>query len=248
MSEVNKPENSTDLKCPFDLDKYQMKIDNLAPEGSLPWAIIQVYMGKAVARSEWKTSDEYIKLTVKSPNSASHIEKHDKYSSSNWQPTSGDLMACDWELVKSESKPVECMLSFDLKIGTSKYDESAGQDWGYLTIGGDFSAGESTFGTLTNLQNNIGIAKILMFYFDTGNWVSLKVSSDQDSYKKVAKSLKKNLHVTVDGVTYNLGASSLGEDNINYIYSISYNGDNAQKLGAILKQTDQTKTFCFSLK
>ncbi|MCC8381644.1 MW1434 family type I TA system toxin [Xenorhabdus sp. PB30.3] len=112
MSDVNKLD---DKQCPFDLSKYKSN-DVVAPIGSLPWAIIQVYMGKIVTRSEWETPDEYIALTVKNPDSASHIDKHDKYGSSNWQPTPGDLMACDWELV-SKVTPVECMLSFDLTSG-----------------------------------------------------------------------------------------------------------------------------------
>ncbi len=253
MCEINKPENQqADLKCPFDLDKYQMKIDNLAPEGSLPWAIIQVYMGKAVARSEWEAPDEYIALKVKSPDSISHIEKHDKYGSSNWQPTPGDLMACDWKVWKPKC-PEGTMLSFDLKVGTGKYSVSV-QMWGYLADNELYPA--NPFGTLTNLKNETDITKFSYFVWDNSNkGIHIRVSSGipptLGGYQKMVDLFGKDLTVTVGGVPYYLGStldsSIVGKQQ--YEFFGRYYNTNAQKLGDILQQNvDKTLHFCFNWK
>ncbi|MEX0447820.1 MW1434 family type I TA system toxin [Xenorhabdus sp. SGI246] len=259
MSDVNKLDNK---QCPFDLDKYQMKIDNLAPEGSLPWAIIQVYMGKTVTRSEWEKPDEYIALTVKSPDSASHIDKHNKYGLSNWQPTPGDLMACDWSLLKSEPKPKpeDCMLSFDLKIG----DDNDGnyQYWGYFGEA-DWITTQKCFGSLIKMEtNNIGISGIQQIMneipIDTKNIMTLYLGLfiDKGADPAVSKLLAKNLYVTVDNETYDLGIYSLPPDLygsntrlVSYYYDLSPSNPDRTKLGTLLQQSvGKTLHFCFNWK
>ncbi|MDC9591871.1 hypothetical protein PSI23_22020 [Xenorhabdus sp. XENO-10] len=43
MSEINKLDNAG-IKCPFHPDQYKSQ-DAVAPFGSFPWAIAQVYLG-----------------------------------------------------------------------------------------------------------------------------------------------------------------------------------------------------------
>ncbi|MDE9567180.1 hypothetical protein KKI93_25165, partial [Xenorhabdus bovienii] len=85
-------------------------------------------------------------------------------SSSTWVPEPKDMVACDWEPVKIKPKPVDCMLSFDLKVETARDDLDDGgnskndnQYWGYASVGFNLV---SAFGTLTNLQSTIGVGSI----------------------------------------------------------------------------------------
>ncbi|SFN41397.1 Thoeris anti-defense Tad2 family protein [Xenorhabdus japonica] len=240
MSEVNKPENQQfDLKCPFDPDQYKIKIDAVAaPTGSFPWAIIQVYLGNQLYRSDWEASDEYIRLAPKSANFSPQIEKiNESGEFSIWQPTQEDMMACDWKF--------NCMLSFDLTSGTSKFNH--GQDWGYISDrGGWVSGSESPFGTLNIISNKTEIADILAFYWSTYDWLHLIVSS-KESHEKVAGLLTKNVYVTVDNTIYNLSASALlSGDDTNDTYTVAYSNNDSRKLGEILKQTNKTKAFCIN--
>ncbi|CDG17329.1 Thoeris anti-defense Tad2 family protein [Xenorhabdus doucetiae] len=244
MSKINKLDN-TDLNCPFNPDQYKKKVDvevdGVPPIGSLPWALIQVYLGKVVSRSSWDDSNEYIQLTTKSDGSAPvHIEKHDQQSFPyDWEPTPEDLISCDWQLVKIEPKPVGCMLSFDLKIGTAQYNSGRDQDWGYA---------QGSYGTLTNFQSTIGIRIIEMFrlfdpLIDNSQEIDLSVDTQNqpDLYRK-------NLEVMVDGSTYHLGASRNSTANTittDFVYEL---GD-AKKLGDLMKQNlDKTLRFCFNWK
>ncbi|ETS29642.1 hypothetical protein BB987_21215 [Photorhabdus temperata] len=242
MSEVNKLKNTI---CPFDPDQYKKKIDvevdGIPPVGSLPWALIQVYFGKILGRSKWN-ANEYIQLTAKSGGGVPvHIEKHDRQSFPfPWEPTPEDLMACDWKLVKAE----DCMLSFDLMVGTSKYASDSGQVWGYLTPSGiDFRSVGSPFGTLTNLQNTIGIGNILEFMLvenTIGTFGSIALQFDTQNQPDLGG---KNLEVTVDGSTYSLG-SRTGSTT----YFIYHSGG-APKLGDLLKQNvSKTLHFCLNWK
>ncbi|PHM74902.1 Thoeris anti-defense Tad2 family protein [Xenorhabdus kozodoii] len=243
MSDVSKPEShNADLKCPFNPEDYKVKInDTVAPVGSYPWAIIQVYLGAKIRRSHWAVPDEYLRLAGM-PDDLPYIEKRKKDDVTRWQPTQEEMFACDWSLWKPES----CMLSFDLELGTSNFS-GTGQDWGYLAKDGYVKTDESTFGTLTNLQSHVGIANISMFYFETDNVVYLGVSSAQDNPQQVQELLKKTLYVTVDNTTYHLGTSrtfTYNDNNICYYY---YDND-TQKLGAILQETGKTKHFRFTWK
>ncbi|PHM51004.1 Thoeris anti-defense Tad2 family protein [Xenorhabdus sp. KK7.4] len=246
MSDVNKLD---DKQCPFDLSKYKSN-DVVAPIGSLPWAIIQVYEGKAVGRTEWNSLPEYIHLSTKNDGSGPiHIEKHNKDGiSETWEPTHEDLMACDWDF--------SYLLSFNLTLGVGNYSIPgySAQDWGYISDKGDLGTGEVTFGTLTGLQTNTDIQNVLGFYFTTDGYssvdktISLSASSDQNNYQNVLALLSKNLYVSVDGKTYNLGISGPIGDDVKYTGTISYTGDEAQKLGVILQEKGQTKTFFLNWK
>ncbi|MDC9614206.1 DUF2829 domain-containing protein [Xenorhabdus khoisanae] len=250
MSDVNKLDNK---QCPFDPDQYQYKktidveVDNVAPDGSFPWALIQVYIGKLVRRNGWDALVEYIKLIPGSTgnNDLPQIEITDKKGTASWQPTQEDMMACDWGLVKPEikPKPEDCMLSFDLEVGTDQYGNGTLQDWGYLTNGGDLGGGESPFGVLTGLQGTLDIGKVLTFilYENTiGIFNSMILQVDTQNQPDL---YSKNLEVTVDGSTYNLGSSS---DHATFFV---YASDSAKQLGDLLKQNvGNTLHFCFNWK
>ncbi|MDE9447502.1 DUF2829 domain-containing protein [Xenorhabdus bovienii] len=257
MSEVNKPENADTVpKCPFDPEQYKKKVDvevdGVAPVGSLPWALIQVYLGKTINRSNWDTPNEYIQLTAKSDGGEPiHIEKHDKHGiPETWEPTPEDLMACDWSLLKSEPKPKpeDCMLSFDIKAGTFKIDNS-GQDWGYF---GQADWTTVHFGTLIKMvSNKIGITSIQQFMFEVADATTLYlgVLTDEDSDQEVNELLKKNLYITVDNETYNVGTPPAPELYGKNTRLASYSGTtDIEKLGKILKQTDVIKRFSFNWK
>ncbi|WP_083600988.1 Thoeris anti-defense Tad2 family protein [Xenorhabdus thuongxuanensis] len=228
-------------------DQYKIKIDTVtAPVGSCPWAIIQVYLGNKLHRSDWDTPNEYMRLTSKKQgNDSVYIEKRDKHGTwFSWQPTPEDLMACDWILL-SEVKPVECMLSFDLEIGTGQYSsgQGQGQDWGYLTKGGHVWASQPTFGTLTNLQSTIGIRSILTFYYEEapiGTFYTIELQVDTQNQPNLGS---KTLEVTVNGSTYNLGTAG------NSTTDFNYTSDGAKQLGDLLKQNvGNTLSFCLNWK
>ncbi|MGJ0630182.1 Thoeris anti-defense Tad2 family protein [Xenorhabdus bovienii] len=257
MSEINKPENQqADLKCPFNPDQY--KIDAIAaPVGTSPWALIQVYLGHQVHRSDWDAPDEYIHLVPGNGNDiAPSIQKRDKHGMlTSWQPTQEDLMACDWNLLKSETKPkpVECMLSFDLEVGTGKFSDSE-QNWGYLADDELESGNEGPFGTLTNFQNKTDITKFSYFVWDDVDQdIFIRVSSDNNNegHQKMVALFAKDLTVTAGGIPYHLGSSTdaslSGEGK--YEFAGEYQNNDAPKLGDLLKQNvDKTLSFCFNWK
>ncbi|PHM65281.1 hypothetical protein Xekj_04289 [Xenorhabdus sp. KJ12.1] len=159
------------------------------------------------------------------------------------------MMACDWELVKAEIKPIcpeDTMLSFDLKVGTSQYlyVQQQAQDWGYLTEGVDKGENESTFGTLTNLQSTIGIGNILSFTLTEnpiGTFYIIALQVDTQNQPNLGG---KTLEVVVNGSTYNLGAYASNATNV-----FLYMSDGAKQLGDLLKQNvGKTLHFCFNWK
>ncbi|WP_340609409.1 Thoeris anti-defense Tad2 family protein [Xenorhabdus bharatensis] len=254
MSDVNKLD---DKQCPFDPYQYKKKvdveIDGVPPIGSLPWALIQVYLGQVLHRNKWNTK-EYIKISAKNDGSEPvHIEKHDQQNFPfPWQPTPEDLMACDWILLP-EVKPVECMLFFDLEVGQGNY---AGIDplYGYLADDELQDGGnQGPFGTLTNLQNKKDIKKFSLFVFEVGARIDIRVSSseDQQGYQKMRELFGKSLTITVNDESYYLGSS---DDNDifgkkQYEFAGEYANDDAKKLGDILKQNaGKTLSFCFNWK
>ncbi|MCG3461519.1 DUF2829 domain-containing protein [Xenorhabdus bovienii] len=250
MSEVNKLDNK---QCPFDPDQY--KIDTLAaPAGTSPWALIQVYLGNKVHRKDWSALDEYIHLVSGNGNDAPEIKKRDKHGvMTSWQPTQEDLMACDWELVKSEPKPEDCMLSFDITVGTGKFNDGE-QSWGYLADNEFESIGESPFGTLANLQNKTEITKFLYFSLSIEGGIQIIVSSDnnQEGYQKMVKLFARSLTVTVNDVLYHLG-SAITIASLNgkgqYRYGCQYDNADAHNLGTLLKQNvGKTLRFFFNWK
>ncbi|MCC8367959.1 DUF2829 domain-containing protein [Xenorhabdus sp. PB61.4] len=267
MSDVNKLDNK---QCPFDPEQYKVKktkavnvefeVDGLPPVGTFPWAIIQVYLGHWVRRDGWSPSSEYIKLIPSStsndgkniPPQIGIVEKNSELTS--WQPTQDDMMSCDWNLVKIKPKPVECMLSFDLEIGTWTWPDSE-QMWGYLADNELNPA--NPFGTLTNLKNKTDIMKFSYFVWDSsGPNIDIRVSSDTNpsSYQKMVTLLQKELTVTVDGASYHLGSaipgSMIGQQKFEFFGTYSSNSD-APNLGDFLKQNVGNTTpihFCFNWK
>ncbi|CDL84725.1 Thoeris anti-defense Tad2 family protein [Xenorhabdus szentirmaii] len=257
MSDVDKLDNeNTETQCQIDPNQYKIKIDTVtAPVGSCPWAIIQVYLGNMLHRSDWDIPNEYMRLTSKKPdNNSVYIEKSDRHGHwFPWQPTPEDLMACDWKLVKLE----DCMLSFDLKIGTGKYSDTE-QMWGYLADN-ELESGpnrEGPFGTLTNLQNKTDITTFSSFVWDNVSAaIFIRVSSGNprtsEGYQKMINLLAKNLTVTVGEVSYHLGSTTdssiVGKQQ--YEFFGQYSNAEAKKLGNLLKQSvGKILHFCLNWK
>ncbi|MBI6548707.1 Thoeris anti-defense Tad2 family protein [Xenorhabdus lircayensis] len=249
MSEVNKPEN-TERNCSLNPVQYKSN-DVIVPIGSFPWAMVQVYLGSLVYRNNWDYPDEYIGLTPESAangesNNLSYVIKKRKHNNFvSWQPTQEDLMACDWS-------QIDYMLSFDLELGSSTYE--GGQDWGYIADDEFEGLNERAFGILTRIQNKTDIEKISLFYWEErkkseelskGLWWKVSSDNSKKGYQKMSEVFNKNLFVTVDGITYNLGSASpqtlkgKGE----YEYVGAYLDIKAQELSTMLKQTGQTKRF-----
>ncbi|WP_426577015.1 Thoeris anti-defense Tad2 family protein [Xenorhabdus stockiae] len=254
MSEVNKLDST---QCQINPDQYKIKIDTVtAPVGSCPWAIIQVYLGNKLHRSDWDTPNEYMRLTSKKPgNNSVYIEKSDKHGTwFSWQPTPEDLMACDWILL-SEVKPIECTLSFDLNIGTGTSGGSVSGGavgWGYEAAGG----GWPPFGTLDMNPNKVDIVGIWEFMWNEtagGLYIGSSSKQSSESYQKVGNLFKnKSLYVMLDGITYNLGessSSSLFPQFGPYSDQFSYQNAEGEKLGSAMKHlVGKTKNFCLNWK
>ncbi|MDC9594920.1 Thoeris anti-defense Tad2 family protein, partial [Xenorhabdus sp. IM139775] len=191
MSEITKLDNA-DKKCSFGPDQFEAKVDNVAPVGSFPWALIQVYLGKPVKRSGWADS---VYLLPKYDDSGAFLYIQRSEADANvlpWVPEPDDMVACDWKLL-------DCMLSFDLTVGAGKYDDS-GRVWGYLADEEWASIGVHPFGDLANLQNKTDIKKFSLFEMhETAGTIELKVSSDnnQDGYQKMVNLFAKDLTITV---------------------------------------------------
>ncbi|MCG3462807.1 DUF2829 domain-containing protein [Xenorhabdus bovienii] len=278
MSEINKPEN-VDLKCPFNPNQYNIGDDNITvPAGTSAWALSLVYLGKQAHRSGWNAPIEHMRLAHKSEvgsadDGAAYIEKSDKDGYwSRWVPTQEDLMACDWNLLESESKPVcpeDSMLVFELTLESKTISDGTG--WGYVSdemqsYSSDLSPlNQTPFGTLNEvIKNDTNINKNYVFYWyeskDDDPLLIWLASSylDQDSYQKVGDLFKnKVLDVTVNGVTYNIGEFNSfrimpESPDSAYAYLIWYDGSlgsqsqkDVRKFGEILKQSGETKRFCF---
>ncbi|MDX7988491.1 hypothetical protein FE392_14310 [Xenorhabdus sp. 12] len=234
MSEVNKLDQNCSLTTP---DQYHVKVtianDTVAPVGSFPWAMIQVYLRKNIRRNIWDAGTYIYGNNIGMDNqSVNQVNKEGVFA---WNPQQPDMLACDWEL--------NCMLSFDLEIGTSQYNNGGSQDWGYLTKEGNISSGESTFGTLSNLQSTLGIGNILTFILiesPIGTSGTIQLQVDTQNQPDLSS---KNLEVTVDGSTFKLGSSS------NATTDFTFNSNGAKKLGELLKQNvGNTLHFCFNWK
>ncbi|MDC9614697.1 DUF2829 domain-containing protein [Xenorhabdus khoisanae] len=268
--ELLKEDNKPEIKCPFNPRQYNLA----AIVGSLPWALIQVYLGNKAYRTDWHAPDEYIHLVYQSgaPGGGvedTHIEimhKPDHFES--WTPTQEDLIACDWKLLKSEEpkpkpKP-ECpegtMVSFDLEIG-KVVDDLEELDLGFLADHALVDVEVGPFGALTNLQNKTDIKKILQFtcaYIpsdaDDDPWVlDLRVSSDNndEGHKKMVELFKKTLTVTVDGVSYELKNQQEADEGHEglYDYDGMYQGADVPKLGVMMKQNvGKILRFCLNWK
>ncbi|WP_426577708.1 Thoeris anti-defense Tad2 family protein [Xenorhabdus stockiae] len=243
MSDVNKLDSTT---CSFNPDQYKYKksidieVNDVAPMGSFPWAVIQVYLNKPVRRSDW---DSNIYLMPKYDDSGSVITLQWLDKDGNilpWTPKQEDMLACDWELVKIKPKPAECMLSFDLEIGVSK-ENNPNQYWGYVTAKSEMSP--EIFGTLTNFQSTIDVGSVLAFLCTVtmGDFTDISLIVDTQNLLDLPS---RNLEVTVDCATYHLG-SSVNPTTTGFSYYLQ----DSRKLGDLLKQNvGNTLHFCFNWK
>ncbi|WP_426576023.1 Thoeris anti-defense Tad2 family protein [Xenorhabdus stockiae] len=240
MSDVNKLDNK---QCPFDPEQYKVKVnDTVAPVGSYPWAMIQVYLGKKLYRSDWNFPVEYIRLAGV-PDGDPYIEKHTPNNSIYWQPTQEDMLACDWNLM-------DCMLSFGLQVGTSisKFGKAG---WGYVMA--NIDGWPYPFGAV-NASNNPDIEKILAFFWYEGDeklYFAPSSKPDMTNYQNLFNLFKdKNLCITIDGSSYNLGKSLphkfVGAGT--YDFTVPYQNADAKKISALMKQYIDSKPLhvCFN--
>ncbi|RAW91406.1 Thoeris anti-defense Tad2 family protein [Photorhabdus laumondii] len=250
MSEINKPEvTEIENKLPEhkSLNPDQYKCNHVvAPENSCPWAIIQVYLGNQARRGDWDSPNECIRLISESNansegNNLIYIEKCDKHGHwLPWQPTPEDIMSSDWSLLEPDNN----MMVFDVTLGTGKNDGNNG--WGYKPSW-DKNSDWPNFGTLNVIQNKTDIVATLSFFWNEGTntfiW-NIFSRENEEIYLKVEELFKaKDLYITVDGITFNLGKGSSTIKREGYRSVNWYEGNEAQKLGAILKQTGETKRF-----
>ncbi|CDG21482.1 conserved protein of unknown function [Xenorhabdus poinarii G6] len=265
MSEMNKLDN-TDLQCPFDPDQYQVKTNSVAPVGSFPWAIIQVYLGAGMSRRGWDSSDEYIKFIPGSigndgKNIPPQIWVVDKDNEQAWTPTQDDLMACDWEEVRAISGcPEGSMLAFEIKLGVQTNYKKTPWRWGYFGVS-DWTRPSDYFGTLIDMPlNKIGITGIQNFLLQEEKIIGLAVlTADTSNEQEVNELLMKNLYITVDNKTFNIGSPDghtfkSGNNTcwVNWANMTNWPdsdprhryAEDIKKLGEILKQTGETKLFC----
>ncbi|MDC9598538.1 Thoeris anti-defense Tad2 family protein [Xenorhabdus anantnagensis] len=228
MSEVNKPESSADLKCPFNPDQYNLS----APVGSFPWALSQMFLGNKLHRSDW-APNTYVYHSDATKDRPLYISSLGKNCDYPWSPEQQDMIACDWTLLKPETgKPI---LSFLIASRKSQRALSwGGSSWGYYGNNIYF-----LFGGLHINQNTINIKRMMEFYWtEPANFISLAFTTDNN--KKISQDIynlmnNKYLYVTVGSNTsYNLGQTGIW--GTTSYFSVKIKGAEAQKLGAILKQ------------
>ncbi|MDC9581526.1 DUF2829 domain-containing protein [Xenorhabdus sp. PR6a] len=260
MSEINKPENNTDIQCLLDPEQYKVKVnDTVAPVGSYPWAMIQVYLGKKVSRHHWDSAVEYIRLAGM-PDDLPYIEKRKQNGTTNWQPIQDDMLACDWNLLESDDskpsepskpKPGNCTLSFDLKPGEPKHENMVNgantPPAEYLRYG--YSITPPPFGYLKVISNNTSVANISSFYYqiftdpfkDSAPYFLLSVTFDKNNkdYPEVKELFKKSVSITVDNVTYPFSDGKIDESDD----TITLTHGGIDVLSDIMMQTDKTTRF-----
>ncbi|WP_446469355.1 DUF7823 domain-containing protein [Xenorhabdus stockiae] len=139
------------------------------------------------------------------------------------------------------------VLEFDLTLGYAQSIALTNM-WGYQ---------KNRFGAINSIQSTVGVENISIF-----TWGEFAVPSDalfgwflsyanKDSYQKAFELFKnKALYIKVDYATYAFGKNiDISPDgSVNYGCQINFLNEEARKLGAILKQTNQTKHFCISWK
>ncbi|OKO99359.1 hypothetical protein Xedl_03726 [Xenorhabdus eapokensis] len=248
MSDVNKPEKTnTNQNCFINPEQYKNH-DAVAPVGSYPWAMVQLYLGNLVYRNAWDYPNEYIGLVpepeVSEGGSLPYLLKkrvHNKFEP--WQPAQEDMMACDWV-------NMDFMLSFDVLIETAKAPLSPEEHtaWGYVKEGYEWDEHEWSkyFGDLKVIQNKTDIVETSSFYWHTSRdnkvdvilWIAISNANQESSQKVIELFQAKELYITVDGVTYNLGKSLHLDTDPKYEYEIdnTYKNNDAKKLGALLQQ------------
>ncbi|AOM39227.1 DUF2829 domain-containing protein [Xenorhabdus hominickii] len=268
MSDVINPEH----ECPFNRDDY--KGDQIiAPVGSFWWALVQLKLGNKVRRSGWPKEEQLNfvprrAVTEGNYDYLSHIDKRNIYGNwAPWQPTQEDLMACDWVQVKDFIKPEpetgNNTLVFDLTSDTFTIASMPQfpHFYGYTDTIVGYPNIPVTLGSLSVTQNTTAIDKIMNVMWeepkDTQSsleplelyWYVQETPTVANSADKVGELFKKPLHITVEGVTYNLGVPEVSSNKpdgyrFKYVYKVgSELRAEAQKFSALLKQTGQTKRF-----
>ncbi|MCG3463103.1 DUF2829 domain-containing protein [Xenorhabdus bovienii] len=252
MSEINKL-SDVDKKCFINPEQYKNN-DAVAPVGSYPWAMIQLYLGNLVYRNTWDYPNEYIGLVPESEvgegdNLPYILKKRIHNNFEQWQPAQEDMMACDW--VK-----MDFMLSFDVFIGTANATLQGSEGhvaWGYVKDGYKWDEQEwsKSFGDLKVIQNKTGIVETTSFYWHVNRdhsdgvilWLAYSGTSQESFHNLINFFQTKELHITVDGVTYNLGKSLdiTTKQEYGHVIDNVYKNNDAKKLGVILKHTGVTK-------
>ncbi|WP_446469253.1 Thoeris anti-defense Tad2 family protein [Xenorhabdus stockiae] len=233
MSDVNK------------LDQYEFDNDNTvvwADPGSFAWAINKIFLGGKVSRASWSMLNKYMSLAPET-GVRPYIIKTEDGVAYPWNPSPEELN----EYLRASDWKSECMLSFDLNIGTIQYyngndpDNDKVQEWGY-----SIESEDRTYGVLTNLQSTIGVGSIVTFKLievPIGTFWGMELKVDTQNQPDLGI---KNLEVIVNGSTYNLGSIGPITPPVNRFLYIS---DGAKQLGDLIKQNKgKTLFFCFNWK
>ncbi|MDX8001257.1 DUF2829 domain-containing protein, partial [Xenorhabdus sp. Reich] len=224
-----------------------------APVGSFSWALIQLKLRKRVARSVWGDKGMYLaitprvnELTVEEGSAyavdgvaigtkydyLTHIDLHNEYGNFvPWQPAQEDMMACDWELRVNNSKipDVSEPSYYSLVFDVTPNETSKGSLWG-----------GSVNSEIVVVENEIGDNAIFSIYwYEKENGIPINLGGEYTDFMKVVAD--KKLTVTVDGTKYHLGYRIQIEETP--VYIPLYQGDDAEKLGNLLKQTGKTYRF-----
>ncbi|MDR0217289.1 MAG: hypothetical protein LBI71_00130 [Enterobacteriaceae bacterium] len=229
MSTINKLDNKNLLSSS---NQYILNTNKIvAPEGTFPWAMIQLYMDTQpqVRRSGWKPN-VYVSPNYDDSGSFLNFQRiKQDGSASPWKPEQQEMIACDWAFYN--------MASFSIKIVES------GIEWGYF----------GAAGALTEFKSNFGVEKI--DYFSASaigfkNTITLGLKYEQDNFQKMKDILhKKNLNIIVNDTVYSLGVTSAPLSDIECTSTIIYYSNNnadAYKLRLLLKE-NENKTLHFDL-
>ncbi|MDX8001138.1 DUF2829 domain-containing protein [Xenorhabdus sp. Reich] len=256
MSELMKTEKQNpEHECLIDPNNYKTE-QIIAPEGSFYWALIQLRLENKVRRRDWSGKEQlnFVPRRMDTEGNydyLSHIDKRNKHGNwASWQPVQEDLLACDWVLIKeSDPKLESAMLIFDLVSEESNIKSE--RYWGYKNKNGNYERQQPPFGTLNVIQNNTEIDIISSFYFISGKdtpFIYFRISTNEFgvNYYNVGSLVRKNLHIIIDNITYNLGTPT-GQHNTDPTgYSVYY--DSAKRpavdeLAKVLQQTGEAKRF-----
>ncbi|WP_340618808.1 DUF2829 domain-containing protein [Xenorhabdus entomophaga] len=261
MSETIKTGNQNpENECPFDPNNYKGE-QIVAPEGSFYWALIQLKLSKKVRRSDWADKEQLSFVPRRTDTEGkfdylSHIDKSNKHGNwAPWQPMQEDLMACDWALIQEAITPEEREnLVFDLKSDMSISSWGAQRTWGYIGEKGGPHYDPSLLGSLNMIRNNTDIKTVTAFVvsdvadiYQKFQYIRFNFFSEKMNDLQYASEIKeKNLQVTVDNVTYNLGKPTTArfENGLGWRTAYSNEQNSAvDELIKVLQQTGKTKRF-----
>ncbi|AOM42394.1 DUF2829 domain-containing protein [Xenorhabdus hominickii] len=176
-----------------------------------------------------------------------------------WQPTQEDMMACDWKFFEDKVKPepdtkpepeVKQEPELKSKPYTVVFDITPVRDektrWGALHVDEK---------PPIMIENNLELANI-----GGATWTISDHYNDPDEKKEHGDQFsvnlipeirdtplfqdlrKRKLIITVNGETYNLG-NCLRWSKIDFTNWFTYRGEDAEKIGSLLKQSDKTFRF-----